>query len=153
MIPEFTAAVTAATHATKLIASVLETVHDTKSKQAIFNLQNGVLDLQAKLYAAQAKYQELADIKRETEQKLIAYEKWDSEAARYKLTELVAGICVYVLQPDQARGEPIHYLCPNCFQQHKKSILHHPGAGYANYICDCCKFDVRTTVAQLAFLV
>ena len=133
MIPEFTAAVTAATHATKLIASVLETVHDTKSKQVVLNLQNGVLDLQSKLYAAQAKYQELADIKREAEQKLIEYEQWDSEAARYELKEIATGIFVRSLKPNDSRSEPQHWLCPNCFEHRKKSILVRPHVDHLNY--------------------
>lgn len=143
MIPEFTAAVSAATNATKLVASVLEAVHDTKSKQIITNLQNGVLDLQAKVYAAQAKYQELAEVKLQIEQKLKDYEKWDSESARYQLVALADHIFVRALKPDQANGEPEHYLCPNCFEQHKKSILHRPSAGHTNYVCDICSFDAR----------
>ena len=143
MIAEFTAAIAAVSQTAKLIGTVLETTSDTKSKQAIAGLQNGILDLQAKVYAAQAKYQELAEINRETEHKLKAYEKWDSESARYQLAELVPGIFVYALKPEQAHGEPVHYLCPHCFQQRKKAILHRPAADYTNYVCDGCKFDVR----------
>ena len=150
MIPEFTAAISAITalgQAAKSVGGVLETTSDFKAKEVITKLQNGVLDLQTKVYAAQAKYQELADIKLQVEQKLIAYEKWDSESARYQLTELTPGIFVYMLKPEKAAGEPIHYLCPHCFQQHKKAILHHPSADHTNYVCDGCEFDVRPVPA------
>lgn len=145
MIPEFTAAITAVTalgEAAKTVGGILQTNSDFKAKEVITNLQNGVLELQAKVYAAQAKYHEL-------EQKLAVYEKWDSEASRYRLTELAPGIAVYALQPDQANGEPIHYICPNCFQNRKKSILHRPAVDRTNYVCDACEFDARPVETRL----
>ena len=145
MIPEFTAAtaaITAVGQAAKLIGTVVETSSDLKSKQAIAGLQNGILDLQAKVFAAQVKYQELADEKRETEQKLRALENWESEAARYRLTALVPGILVYEMKPDQSRGEPSHYICPQCFERKRKSILHHPSADDSNYFCHECRFNI-----------
>jgi hypothetical protein len=122
---------------------VVETTSDLKSKEAIAGLQNGVLDLQAKVYAAQAKYQELADAKREMEEKLRAFEKWDSEATRYKLTALAPGILVYELKADQSHGEPEHYICPHCFERKQKSILHRPSTSHSSYVCHECKFKAH----------
>jgi len=76
----------------------------------------------------------------------MAYEKWDSEATRYELKEIVTGIFVYVLKPDHARTEPIHWLCPNCFQQRQKSILNKPHVDHLNYHCRRCDLDIVPVV-------
>jgi hypothetical protein len=143
MIPEITAAVAAAAQTIKVVGGLMDTVHDAKTKEAISHLQNSIVDLQAKLFVAQAKMYELADGKREAEQKLATQKKWETEASRYALTELAPQIHVYALKPEKAKGEPSHYLCPNCFQEPKKSILQHPSAGNTNFICHACKFQAR----------
>jgi hypothetical protein len=145
MIPEFSVAWAAVQSATKGIAGILKTVQDVKTKQAIADILDALLDVQAKLSAAQSQYEALAEVKRKLEQKIVEYEKWDTEAARYKLQEIAKGIFVYVLQPDQAKGEPIHWLCPGCFQQHQKSILQKPGVDYLNYKCHRCAFEAIPT--------
>jgi predicted RNA-binding Zn-ribbon protein involved in translation (DUF1610 family) len=147
MIAEITATWTALNAAVKGIASVLKTVDDVKIKEAISGIQDSLLDVQSKLLAAQAQYEQLADAKRQAEQKLTSYEKWDTESARYALKEIVSGIFVYALKPDQANGEPVHWLCPNCFQERQKSILSKPRVDNLNYKCNRCSFDVAPTSA------
>ena len=143
MITELTAVAAATTQTIKLIAGLADSIHDAKMKEAVSHLQAGIIDLQGKLFGAQAQFYELVEARQTAEQKLLAYEKWDAEAARYELKELVAGIPVYALKPDQANGEPPHFICPHCFQQRKKAILHRPAADQTNYICDGCTFNVR----------
>jgi hypothetical protein len=148
MIPEFTAAIALVGQAIKTAGNVVATTSDLKTKEAIASLQNGILDLQAKVFAAQAKYQELADAKREAEEKLRESEKWESEAARYQLTDLAQGISVYALKPDQMRGESMHFICPHCFQRKQKSILQRPSTDRSNYVCHECKFDANPADAS-----
>ena len=50
-------------------------------------------------------------------------EAFDAEAHRYVMTRTSQGATIYSLRPDEARGEPLHDLCPNCFQNKKKSML------------------------------
>src|SRR5437879_270970 len=133
MIPEIASALSAISGATKIIAGILKTARDVETKTAISGILDSLLDAQAKLLTAQSQYEALAEIKRELEQKIVEYEKWDTEAARYELKEVVAGIFVYALKPDHAGGEPIHWLCPNCFQKREKSILTKPSVDYLNY--------------------
>ncbi len=142
MIAELTTVLAATTQSIKLIAGLADSIHDAKMKEAVSHLQAGIIDLQGKLFGAQAQFYELTEAKQQAEQKLLAYEKWETEAARYQLTELVHNIFVYSLKPEQAGGEPIHALCPHCFQQRKKSILHRSSAGSSGYLCDGCQFKV-----------
>jgi hypothetical protein len=145
MIPEIAAAWSSTVAISKAIASALKTVKDAETKKAIAGIQDSLLDVQSKLLTAQSQYEALAEVKRELEQKIMQYEKWDSESTRYELKELAAGIFVYALKPDETRGEPLHWLCPNCFQQRQKSILEKPGVDYLNYKCHRRSFDVVPT--------
>jgi hypothetical protein len=145
MIPEIAAAWSATVAISKGIKSALKTVEDVEVKQAIAGILDSVIDLQSKLLATQSQYEALTEVKRQLERKIVEYEKWDADAARYKLQEVAMGIFVYVLQSDQAKGEPLHWLCPNCFQQRQKSILEKPGVDYLNYKCHRCSFDVVPT--------
>ena len=145
MIAEISATWTALNAAAKAAASALKTVEDVKAKEAIADIQNSLIDVQAKLLTIQSQYEDLTEVKQQLEEKIMQYEKWDAEAARYKLQEVAKGIFVYVLQGDHASGEPIHWLCPNCFQKREKSILSKPAVDYANYRCHRCQFDVIPT--------
>jgi hypothetical protein len=145
MIAEISTVWSSISTATKAIAALLKTVRDTETKQAISEIQDSLLDAQSKLLAAQSQYEALAEVKRQAEQKLMDYEKWDSEASRYKLTEIAPAIFVYVLKSDHAASEPSHWLCPNCFHQRQKSILSKTAVDYTNYKCHRCQFEITPT--------
>ncbi|SUZ34091.1 hypothetical protein ROE7235_03873 [Roseibaca ekhonensis] len=59
-----------------------------------------------------------------------------SDLDRYTLWETQTGAIVYRLEKAIQDGEPIHYLCTNCIESKRKSILqgtkHHRS-------CPCCK--------------
>ena len=145
MIAEISAAWAATTSASKAITGILSTVQNVETKKAIAAVQDTLIDVQGKLLAVQTQYEALADAKRDIEQKLAEYARWEFEAARYKLEQIVPGIFVYSLKPDDATGEPPHWLCPNCFQEQKKSILSKPNIDHMNYKCHRCPFDIIPT--------
>jgi hypothetical protein len=142
---DISSALSAISAATKAISGIIQTVRDVEVMQAVSGVLDSLLDAQSKLLSAQAEYEKLAEVKRQLEQKIMEYEKWDAEVARYKLQEIAGGIFVYALQSDRAAGEPIHWLCPNCFNQRQKSILTKPVVDNTNYKCHRCSFDVIPT--------
>ena len=152
-IPEISAALAGTTHAIKLVAGVLKTARDVEVKEAVTALQDNIIDLQSKIFAIHSKYEELAEIKRQAEEKLVAYEQWDTQAARYRLHEPAPGMFVYALQPQHQAGEPSHWLCPHCFQQRKRSILSREHVDYLNYKCQGCGFDICPTSPGHGFSV
>ena len=65
---------------------------------------------------------------------------------RYQLQRFYPGSFAYALKPEMAAGEPPHYLCANCYQQTKKSLLQDTGKRYARYRthhCASCKNEVN----------
>lgn len=147
MLAEITAIGVGIANTAKALKGLLDTVQDVKTREKIRGIQDDLIDLQTQFLAVHAQYQDLAEAKRKVEQKLVAYENWDAEAARYQLQEVAGGIFVYVLKPENAGGEPIHWLCPNCFQRREKSILTKPTVDHLNYKCHRCSFDVGTKSA------
>jgi hypothetical protein len=147
MLAEIVAIGTGIANTAKALKGLLDTVQDVKTREQIRGIQDDLIGLQTNLLAVQAQYQALAEAKSDVEKKLVAYENWDAEAARYQLQEVASGIFVYVLKPENAGSEPIHWLCPNCFQRREKSILTKPTVDHLNYKCHRCSFDVGTKTA------
>jgi hypothetical protein len=80
------------------------------------------------------------------EQKLIARENWDTEAAKYELLEVSFGVRVYSEKSQIQRIYDRIWLCPNCFESKQKQVLQlqHRKMPW-EYICNHCKssFMVR----------
>lgn len=150
-IPAITAILSAANEAGKAVASILHVVKDTETKQKVIELQTAILGLHDRIRLAQSEHDDLAKAKDELERKLTDYQRWDTEAARYELRELAPGIFAYALKPEHKSTEPEHYLCPHCFGEKKRSILQHPRAGYTNYACHACKFEINPVKQSIAF--
>lgn len=96
---------------------------DAEVKGMAADLNNSILSLQATLFSLQTKNQELLERNRLLEGELINAANWESEAGRYYLHELCTGVFVYSLKEDERDGEPAHYICPNCYQSGRKSLL------------------------------
>jgi hypothetical protein len=130
------------TQVAKAAGSIVQLVKDTETRQKIIELQTSILDLHDRVRQAQVEQDELVKVKDELERKLLEHQQWGAEAARYELRQLADGIFVYALKAEHKEGQPDHFLCPHCFEQKKRSILQHPVAGYANYMCHACKFEI-----------
>lgn len=111
----------------KTLSELLKGAIGLKNEQAI---RTAISDVNSKLMDAQTVALETQEARlrdqeliRALETKLEQVDEWKTEAARYKLHELVPGRLVYSLKPESANGEPRHFLCANCFGEHKKSIL------------------------------
>lgn len=110
-------------------------------------ITTAISDVTSKLMDAQAAALETQEAQardrvriRELEMELEKVEGWTTEAARYALRELPSGKFVYSLKPESANGEPQHLLCPNCFNENKKSILQFRNVNNGQmYDCQKCK--------------
>ncbi|GAB3416774.1 hypothetical protein NX774_12095 [Massilia agilis] len=70
-----------------------------------------------------AEYQTLLREKRELEDELGRVKAEKADFDRYELAEVAPGVLAYALR-DAHRGlEPMHYICPACRNNSKKSIL------------------------------
>lgn len=86
-------------------------------------LNTAVLDLQTNLATVLQERIALTEEIGALKGKLASLETWSREKTRYSLTESPSGAYVYVLKKEFASGEPIHSICPKCYEESKKSIL------------------------------
>ena len=144
MIAEIKATYDAAAAALRFAKSIQSLSKDGEVNKVVIELQQSILDLQSSIFEAQSKMEELSRAKQESEDKLRAIQKWESEKSRYVLQELAPNILVYALRPDDKIGEPSHYLCPNCFQKDEKRLLQRPSPNHTNFKCHACGLELRT---------
>ena len=83
-----------------------------------------VFALTEKLIDAQQEYTALTQKVGELEAKLAAFETWESEKQRYDLKPHGdRGALAYALKEGVEPPEHPHSICPDCYQQRKRSIF------------------------------
>ena len=112
--------ITALGELTKLIVSGKV---DSEVKAKAAELNNSILSLQGTLFSLQTQNQELLQAKHNLENQLVEISNWNKQASRYELHELCPGVFVYALKENENDSEPAHYICPNCYQENRRSIL------------------------------
>jgi len=122
----------------------LHTMAEVQSKS--IELNQAIIDAQHQIFAANAAQTALVERVRELERQIAAMESWDAEKKRYQMATPYSGVTVYAVQKSMSNGEPPHYLCANCFQSRKRSILANTSTkeGWVAIICAACKFTAQT---------
>jgi hypothetical protein len=74
---------------------------------------------------------------------IASFETWDTEAKRYKLTQIQTGVFACALKEVDANGEPPHWICADCYNKSKKFILSKSRDEYRDkkYKCTNCGFS------------
>jgi hypothetical protein len=118
---------------------------EVERNQAIAKILEILLSAQADALSMREDYQELLQSKEELSKKLREFEQWQQIESQYKLEEIHRGVYVYTTKNPEALGQPKHWLCANCWQEKKKSILqanYHHESG-AKYTCPRCKTEIH----------
>jgi len=114
----------------------------------VIPLQSLILSLEAQCFDLQAKHHLAEEENRKLRQQLAEREQWEVEAAKYQLLGLGYGAFVYAAKPDNQSEEPMHWLCPHCYQQQRKSILQRTDrcapSGAAQLACPACEKVIVT---------
>jgi len=86
----------------------------------IIDLQSHVSSLQSDLMLIQSQYQELLQVKDNLEKQLVQMGEWEITKSNYKFIAVGIGNFVYESTDTSAQT---HWICPNCYEKQKKSIL------------------------------
>ena len=91
----------------------------------IADMQFALIDAQSDALASQEAQSKQSVRIRELEQTIAEFDDWEAEKARYELvnTSSDKGAFVYLLREETAGDEPLHYICPKCYNRRVKSIL------------------------------
>ena len=113
-IAEINAALTAATHAVRIVKSLHLLARDTEVNQAVIELQESIIDLQSKIFDIQSKYEALVESKRTVDRKLE-----DMRAAQAIEPTLVRDGNRYFRMQGDTRSGP---YCMTCWDDERKLI-------------------------------
>ena len=108
----------------------------------VIELQQVILAAQSNALTAQSDLFGLNDRIRQLEEEKAKLEAWKAERDRYQLRDFGGNTFAYELKEDKAQGDPIHRLCPICFDSGNKAILQfsfRDGGGQDRYDCFRCK--------------
>ena len=126
------------TKVAKIATKLVNIVKEVEAKQIAIDLQGYILSLQNDLLSMQSEQNNLLQIKNDLEKKLIEYENWDKIKSQYELKEITSGFFVYSPKQDSNLADPNHWLCTECFNNNKKSILQRKRSAY---FCPKCKTE------------
>lgn len=135
----------------KAAKDIVQGLNAAKNEAAIngikIDLQGLILEAQQGLFAAQEA--QSAGTKRiaELEQEIVRLKDWSAQKQRYELADSGRGSLAYKLKEGVEPPEPAHWICPNCYDEGKKSLLKHeilPVGRAETLVCNRCPFDVVT---------
>ena len=87
-------------------------------------IRNGaVIELQEKILTAQEAQSTLVERVSELEKQVADFETWEAEKKNYDLKSVARSAFAYMLKPDARGTKPPHWLCTQCFQNKKRSIM------------------------------
>jgi hypothetical protein len=120
------------------IAKAMKDLHDASIVQGkVIELQGAILEAQQSLFSANQERAALVEKISSAEKKITELEAWSAEKQRYQLTNIGDGTFAYALKAGVSNGEPAHYICANCYEQSKKSVLHHMHSPGGMHVVSC----------------
>jgi formate dehydrogenase maturation protein FdhE len=112
-------------------------------------LNQKILTVQTALADAQTEQTSLIQTVRELEEEIARLKAWNADKDRYQLEQLPPRVYVYALKQDMAReGEPVHSICPTCYQRDKKSVLQAGETSHGTHELTCHECGTKLTVGH-----
>ncbi len=118
---------------------------DAAFNQKLIEFQSKLIDANNAAFAAQDERVALLNEIGQLKKQIASLEAWESEKQRYRLTQLAPGTMVYMVMEEARGAEPPHCICPNCYEDRKKAILHimKDYTGTAHITCPKCKTKLQ----------
>jgi len=145
MIAEISSLISSSKAAYDIAKRISTLKAEVDRNQSVSDLLSVILSVQSDALSMQSKYQDLLQEKDKLAKKLMEFEKWSEIEKQYELKELVRGVFLYVYKQTNDFKEPVHWLCPNCWQDRIKSIIQctNPMATRRRlYSCPKCKTEI-----------
>jgi hypothetical protein len=99
----------------------LKSISDVQAK--VIELQSVILSAQGDALAAQAQQTAMLEEIRNLKEEITCVKAWEKEKQRYKLISPWQGLLLYALKENCSFSEPPHWICTNCYENGRKSIL------------------------------
>ena len=149
------ASIATATSSIKAAVDIAKTLVEVKS---FADFETMASELRERIVAAQvatleAQSEQSAMIQRisDLEKEIARLETWSAERRRYELANLWnSGVVAYGLKKSMSNSEPPHYICTNCYDDGRKSILQPQkrNGGRLMLLCPRCKAEFHSNYSR-----
>jgi len=136
--------------AAKDLAEAMVDLRDAAAFQSkLLEFQSKLIDANSAACAAQDERSTLLQRVSALEKEVADFKAWDTRKQRYELKNLGYAALAYMLKKEARGTEPPHWVCANCFEDERVSIVQYTnvrkGEGFV-WICPTCKstFDPGT---------
>jgi hypothetical protein len=136
-------------NAVKALTDIAKTIvglrDSAKLLETTVEFQQQLLSIQKALLDAQTEQATLTQTIRDLEKEVASFEAWDAEKQKYELKTVYLGAFAYMLKPEARGGQPPHWLCTQCYQNRKPSIMQALATvgGWLIYKCPECSNTFR----------
>lgn len=109
----------------------------------VIELQSAILSAQSSALAAQSEHSAMIQKIRDLEGEVARIKAWDETKQRYQLITPFEGCQVYALKKSSNETDPPHWICPQCYEDGRKSILidADEAKGMPRIKCFRCQFE------------
>jgi hypothetical protein len=137
--------------ATEIVKTIVGLRDSSKILENTVELNTKILSAQQALADAQAEQTTLIETIRQLEEEIARLKAWnDGEKQKYELKSLGGGSIAYALKEEAKGTEPMHWICAQCYDDGKRSILQRTGNVGAGrlipYRCNRCQSTLMVRV-------
>lgn len=127
--------------ALKSAVDITKAMIDLRDAQAIqtkvIELNSKILEAQSSAFTANDERTTLIELVGAPKKEVADLKAWGAEKEKYELSNVGRGAVAYIRKRDAQPSENPHWLCPNCYQQSKKSFLQYHHADQRDHVYDC----------------
>lgn len=137
--------------ASDIAKSLLEIKKITDINGKVAELQSVILSAQSSAIEANSAQFAMIEEIRNLKEEMARIKAWNTEKQRYVLTPLAdTGAVAYALKKSMSSAEPPHYICTNCYEDGRKSILgpQKRTTGRVSLCCPKCKSEIHTNYSR-----
>jgi superfamily II helicase len=122
----------------------LNTMTEVNAKA--IELQQIILNVQSTALSAQSEQSVMAERIKELEQEVVRVKAWEGQKDRYKLLSPFDGALVYALRETMNAGEVPHWICTNCYEDGRRSVLNprKRNEEAVSLVCPACGADISS---------
>jgi hypothetical protein len=140
------AEIIAAIHSARTLGDLLKSARSLCNYNdlvaAVSEVNSNLMDATAVALASQEKQSQLASRISDLEKKLEEVEDWKRRFSRYQLHEFPTGTFAYALKAGMEDKGPFYFVCANCINSGKISILQ-PSEQRNYLICHPCNNSIQ----------
>ena len=142
---ELTMAFTSIKSALGMVKLISDSRKDANLQERTIELRDVIISIQSSFAELYERYSSLLSENGELKEEITQIHQWESTKSIYDLTKSKFGTYVYAPNESHPNSNPLHYLCTNCYDNRKKSILQvtkRASSTYYMYTCPYCSMKI-----------